>query len=341
MGPMIRAASLRGFRTLVEQLGGDPASLLTRFGIPAAALDSDDGLISITAHDQMLDVAARELDCPDLGLRLAVSQDLSILGPLALAIEASSTVAEAIECASQFMFVHSPALSLGVEPDPRGQRGVVAVVYRKDLRVSPYSAQATELGLGLLHHAATVLVGGRTGLRSVQLPHQPISPVRRYTEHFGVDVKFGREPAALRVDRRMLDERFQGANETIHKIAVEHLARHYPGPDATVAARVRLALVDSLGTRPPSIGQVARLVAVHPRTLQRRLAAEGTTFETLLDEVRRVEAGRYITDTELPFGQVTALVGFSEQSVLTRAVRRWYGATPRELRRRGRAVAHG
>ena len=139
MGPMIRAASLRGFATLVRELGGDPAEHLTRFGLPRDALDGDDGLIPITAHDLMLDTAAHELSCPDFGLRLASFQDLTILGPLALAIQASSTVAEALQCASRFMFVHSPALSVAVEPDPRRGRGVVALTYRKDLLESPYS----------------------------------------------------------------------------------------------------------------------------------------------------------------------------------------------------------
>lgn len=323
VGPMIRAASLRGFVPLVEQLGGDAGRLLDRFGVSRADLASDDGLISLTAHDLMLDAAAEELECPDLGLRLSVAQDLSILGPLALAVEASSTVAEAIHCAARFMFVHSPALEVAVEPDPRGRRGVVALTYRKDLRESPYSPQGIELGLGLFHHVGKVLVGGRLGLRSVEIPHQPLSPVARYTGFFGADVKFGCRKAALRVERRLLDERFASADEGIRQVAVDYLATHYSDPGSSTAAQVRLALAESLGTMPSAIGNVARLLALHPRTLQRRLAAEDTTFEAILDDVRRAGAHRYLTTTDLPLGQVALLVGFSEQSALSRAVRRW------------------
>jgi AraC-like DNA-binding protein len=77
---------------------------------------------------------------------------------------------------------------------------------------------------------------------------------------------------------------------------------------------------------------VAHLFSVHPRTLQRQLAAEGTTFEEVLDGVRREEARRYLTTTDLPLGQVAALVAFSEQSSLSHACRRWFDATPRALR---------
>ncbi|WP_307835125.1 helix-turn-helix domain-containing protein [Streptomyces adelaidensis] len=60
---------------------------------------------------------------------------------------------------------------------------------------------------------------------------------------------------------------------------------------------------------------------------------QGTSFEAVLDEVRRDAAHRYITTTDLPFGQVAVLVGFTEQSTLSHAVRRWFGVSPRELRR--------
>lgn len=332
MDPLIRTASLRGFATLVRELGGDPGALSTRFGIAASALDSDDGLISITAHDRLLDAASIAVNCPDLGLRLADSQDVSILGPLAVAIEASSNTAEAVDCASQFMFVHSPALSVAVEPDPAGVAGVAAITYRKNLLESPYSPQAIELGLGVMHRMARALVGLHPGLRSVQFPHQPQSPIARYTEFFGADVQFGRAPAALRIDRRLLDERFRSANDTIRRFAIDHLADKFSDPAATVTSRVRSALAERLGSAPPTLTGVARLLAINPRTMQRRLTDEGTTFAAVLDDVRRTAAHRYITTTDMPLTQVSALLGFSEQSALTRATRRWFGTGPRSLR---------
>lgn len=336
MGPLIRASSLRGFADLVEELGGEPGILLDRFGIAADALSSDDGLVSITAHDLMLDAAAEQLGCPDLGLRLAERQDLSILGPLAVAIESSSTVADAVECAARFMFVHSPALQIGVVPDPRGVRGVVGLTYRKDLLESPYSPQAMELGLGLFHRIARALTGGLVGLRSVELPHAPLSPVRRYLDFFGCEVRFGAATAALRADRSLLDRAFDSANATVRELALAHLTQRASQLDASVAARVRRVACELLATGGPSVAQVSHLLEQHPRTLQRRLAGEGTTFAAVVDDARRDAAHRYLTTTDLPMSQVAALSGFAEQSSLSHAVRRWYAVTPRELRRLGR-----
>ncbi|MDE9366901.1 AraC family transcriptional regulator [Luteipulveratus sp. YIM 133132] len=332
----IRAASLRGFQGLVRRLGGEPEVFLSRYRISADVLDSDDGLVPITEHDLMLDAAAAELGCPDLGLQLAESQDLSILGPLALAIAASPTVTEALQCVSRFMFVHSPALHIGVTPDPRGRRGVVALTYRKDLSESSYSPQAMELGVGLFYRVAISLLhleGPFTGLHSVELPHQPLSPVRRYTEFFGVDaVRFGASLAALRVDQRMLDESFTTADETIRRLALDHLTRHYQEPATTVSVAVRRAVAQRLGISGLSLTQTAHLMGMHPRTLQRRLAAEGTGFEKIVDDVRREASWHYVTSTAVPFSQVAERVGFSEQAALTHAVRRWFDASPRALR---------
>lgn len=337
MGPMIRAASLRGFADLVDDLGGDPASLVARFGIDPRALGDDDALIPITAHDLMLDAAAHELGCPDLGLRLAEAQDLSILGPLAVAIGASSTVAEALDCASRFLFVHSPALRVSVEEDPSGRRGVVALAYRKDLRESSYSPQAIELGLGLFFRVAQSLLGEVRTLRSVLIPHQPLSPVQRYLDYFGTDVRFGASMPALCVHRELLEQTFSDADDAIWAVALEHLARRFPDPRLQFTAQVRLAIAETLRTAPPTVDSIARLFDLHPRTLQRRLAAHGTTFAGLLDEVRREAAHRYLSTTALPVGQIALLVGFSEQSTLSHAMRRWAGASPRQIRRGARA----
>ena len=336
MQPLIRAASLRGFSDLVVELGGDPDELLADFGIDRAILESDDGLLSITDHDRMLDAAAAELRCPDLGLRLAERQDLTVLGPVAHAIRSSSTATEALEYAGRFMFVHSPVLNISIEHDPWDRRGVIALTYRKELTESPYSPQALELGLGLFYRVTVQLLGRATGLRSVEVPHGPISPTNRYLDFFGADVKFDRPVAALCVDRRSLDSSFATANEEIRLSALDHLTGAYSDPTRTMANQVRRAVSESLPGPIPSVAEVAAQLLLHPRTLQRRLAVVDTSYAQVVDDLRRDRAHRFITTTDLSFIQIADLVGFTEQSSLSHAVRRWFGVSPGELRRRGR-----
>ena len=70
---------------------------------------------------------------------------------------------------------------------------------------------------------------------------------------------------------------------------------------------------------------IAAQLQLHPKALQRHLAAEQTTFATLVDEVRRDAAERYLRDTSMTLSHLTRELGYAEQSVLTRSCRRWLG----------------
>jgi AraC-like DNA-binding protein len=80
--------------------------------------------------------------------------------------------------------------------------------------------------------------------------------------------------------------------------------------------------------------QVARLLLMHHRTLNRRLKAEGTTFQELLDEVRFEAACQLLDTARIPITEIAASLGYAETSAFSRAFRRWSGATPIERRRR-------
>ena len=82
------------------------------------------------------------------------------------------------------------------------------------------------------------------------------------------------------------------------------------------------------GTGTLTINLVARQLGMHARTLQRRLAKQSTTYEALVDGTRRELATRLLRDTDMPMSQLAGVLGYSEQSVLVWASRRWFGAPP-------------
>jgi len=69
-----------------------------------------------------------------------------------------------------------------------------------------------------------------------------------------------------------------------------------------------------------------------PRTLQRKLAAEDTTFRKLVETVRQELAVSYLADARFTLVEISYLIGFSEQSSFSRAFKRWTGSTPQEFR---------
>lgn len=86
--------------------------------------------------------------------------------------------------------------------------------------------------------------------------------------------------------------------------------------------------------------EIAALLSLHPRTLQRRLNELGTSFETTRDEVYRKTALRYLRQTDIALAQVAASMGYSERSAFTRACNRWFGRSASVVRREAIAEAN-
>lgn len=78
--------------------------------------------------------------------------------------------------------------------------------------------------------------------------------------------------------------------------------------------------------------QAAELLGFSVRTLQRRLAAAGTTYSRLVNRVRHEEACRLLGETDLPVSVVSTMLGYSEPSAFSRAFQRWTGVSPRHFR---------
>jgi len=104
--------------------------------------------------------------------------------------------------------------------------------------------------------------------------------------------------------------------------------------DASIAYRVSAEIIRRLDRGEPRRQDVAASMALTDRTLQRRLRAEDTTFQQLLDEARRELARKYLADHRFALGQVAYMLGFADQSNLFRACKRWFGVPPAQLRER-------
>lgn len=327
---MIRSAGLHGFRALVTELGGDADDIAARAGLPVAALETSDALVPDAAVATALETAASELGCPDFGLRMARRQDLNLLGPLGLAVKHSESLGTALRYVSDFLFVHADGLRIRAVPDPLGSPDVAGVEFDAGPGRVP-TPQSTGLVLGFAHRAAVELVGGPYGLRSVELPHDPPDP-EAYAAYFQGPVRGGRPSAVIRITGSLASLLLREHDEELHQLALAMLARHRRSPADDVVRQVRTALSHAMGQAPVTITEVARQMSVHPRTLQRLLAACDTSFAEVLDDTRRHTARQLLTSTDLPVAQVAHRVGYAEAATFSRRARAWWGTTPLRVR---------
>jgi AraC-like DNA-binding protein len=330
MAAMVRAQAVRGYRELVADLGGDPVRLLRAAKIKSAAFDQPASLISFGAITQLLERSARDLDCPDFGFRLAERQDIGILGPLSLAMRYSATVGEAMRCASKYIYIYNPAIGFSIRVDHGDDQAILAfeILSQPD----PHYTQMIEHGVGITRRILSMLSGGRSRLNRVWLPHPAVASRATYRRHLAAPVEFDAPLVALAIDRADLDLPLGEHNEELRTRAVAFLDVGFPARHVSLVVQVRKVIERLLGTGACGYAEVADALSMHPRTLQRRLREEGTTFEDIKDEARRELAKQYLAYPDVPLAQVTGLLDYSEQSALTRSCHRWFQTTPSALR---------
>ncbi|MEU7831505.1 MULTISPECIES: helix-turn-helix transcriptional regulator [unclassified Nonomuraea] len=99
--------------------------------------------------------------------------------------------------------------------------------------------------------------------------------------------------------------------------------------------RFHAALESAVADGPPGLDQVARRLAMSPRTLQRRLRDEGSSWREELEKLRQRRVDRLLRETTLSVESIATRVGFTDPRALRRAIHRWYGHGPAAIRASG------
>jgi AraC-like DNA-binding protein len=264
-------------------------------------------------------------------MRLAEMQDVNILGALAFAIRNAANVRDAVRVLSLYLHYHAPVPTLVLEEHAGPLRRLVG---RSGHAPDTPSGQYVEHAFCLICRSIRTLTGGQVRARQVLLHHAPASSADVYRRHFGVVPDFEQEVNAIVLTERDLVVPFTQANRPLQALVEHYLDAHSPASGRNADQQVRHTLARLMRISPTStITDVADVLRTHPRTLQRKLKAQGVTFEQLRDEIRRTLAEVYLSHGAIPIAHVAELIGYAEQSVFTRSCLRWFGKTPLAIRK--------
>lgn len=101
-----------------------------------------------------------------------------------------------------------------------------------------------------------------------------------------------------------------------------------------IAEQLKCGLAELLAAGEANADAACRALRLSRRTLQRRLRAEKTSFQKVLNEVRAVLAVNYLSDERLKSLEVAMLLGYSSISSFTTAFKSWYNMPPAEYRQK-------
>jgi AraC-like DNA-binding protein len=296
-----------------------------------AALDAmdPDARLSISVSNRMLDAAVAITGDLDLGLKAARELTIGEAGALEYAITSASTVRDAIDTAARYVRLVNDALELRVEVS--GARARVEIHDRV-----PVPRAAVDFEVAGLFRTFRSVWALCPAPPKVLFPHGAPADRLEYVATFGAaSLVFGAAHAGFELDAGCLDLPLPSADSNLHAVIRQHAERILAElPRAhDLVERVRDAIARELAGGNPSVAQVAKALRTSPRTLERRLEREGTTFSGLLDELRKRLALRYVGTLDLDLSEVAFLLGFSQTTAFHRAFKRWTGDTPLGYRR--------
>ena len=196
--------------------------------------------------------------------------------------------------------------------------------------------QITDGAIACAVNAIRALLGADWAPTEVLLPRGQPADTEPYRRHFRAPVRFDQEIAALVFPSRCLELRIAGADPLLRAMLEERIKQLKGAQGSEFPDDIRRLLRVRLTSNRCSADDIADLLAMHRRTLSRRLKEGGTGYRDISNEIRFELARQLLGDTEVPLGQIAAALDYSEASAFTRAFRRWSGETPTAWRARHR-----
>ncbi|MGO9932557.1 MAG: AraC family transcriptional regulator [Steroidobacteraceae bacterium] len=335
---LVHARILRFFPDLVAELGGDAKVLMRSVGIDAESFSDGKAGATYRQMVHLIELAAAQLRCPDFGMRLAKRQSGGgMFGPLGLVMKNSKTFGDALQYVSEHTYAHSLAARIWLRRS--GKEKTLFAGHDILLKGMPNKSQAMEQILLAGHLSAMQITGGRARVRRVHFRHQPVSSLRVYRRYFGCEIRFAQNEDGVVFSDLDLKSPIVDPDLAVYRRATSFIDAKFTRRRPPLDAQVRGVIMQCLGTARCRNERIAAELNLHPKTMQRMLKADGTSFQKIKDEVRRDLMLYYLTQTKLDFARLAERLGFTEQSVLTRYCNRWFSKPPTKLRSQCRSLA--
>lgn len=328
-GAEIKALSLRPLAVVLRDRDVDILDVLRDVGLPADAAEDDELMIPFGRAMAAWDRAAGLLRDPALGLDSGASLPLGAYGLLDFVAYGGNTLEEAWRRLSRYLPI------LGGFSRARCVSTTESVTLEFELAPGT-SRHAFELALSTIVARARALVSNRWAPSEVTLDYRRPVDEAIYARALRVRPTFEAALAGIRASgtwmRKQVILRDEEVLAVLETLAERRLARTCG--DGLVD-RVRRVVFERGGVA-PSLTRVAARLHMSSRTLQRKLAAAGTSLRDVEDAARHELALAYLADRRIGLSETALLVGFSELSAFDRAFKRWTGMTPTRWRH-----AHG
>ncbi|HEY1629851.1 MAG TPA: AraC family transcriptional regulator [Rhizomicrobium sp.] len=324
----VAAGLARGLIELAVSKGASAAELAIRSGIDPAVLQDQDTRIPLPKYVALMRAGKELSGDPALALHYGETNDLAQISVVGLLGSASETMLDALGQMNRYGRL---VIEFDGPPDRFQIERRAEGLWSVDTRENPNDFyELTESTFARMICAPRAF-GVTQIAKAVHVTHKAPAYRAEYERVFGVHVTFESDWNAMLIDQAWLMHRIQRQPRYVFGILSDHADALMESLQQSKSARGRVEslLMPILHKGEVGMDAIAEKLAVSRQTLFRKLKAENTTFEKVLDELRHRLATDYLGGKKVSVNETAYLVGFSDPAAFSRAFRRWTGESPR------------
>lgn len=325
-------------RNTVLYAGGnakDIAEICAGIGIRVEDLDAADMRVTLDQCCAGILASLRVSGDPFLGLHLGEHTNLSALGLAGLMMGSSRKAVDVLHCAEEFSRAFTNMQSFRVDL-VEGEVHLFSEAVQVWVDRSPLTANhVIETSFSSVVHQLELLT--RKHIRPIRLYFRHARPadISEFERIFRCRPLFGQEVNCMVFSAADLQAPIIGHNQPLNdmlkNLYAEQVRKNTEG--AAFTDKVKQVMLGNMQVTFPPLEVIAEVLHMTPRTLQRKLSLEGTTFRELTDAVKQELAESLLANPELTIADIAYKLGYFEPTSFQRAFRQWTGSTPVEFRR--------
>lgn len=319
-------APLLDLPKLLAEYGVESAATLRAAGVEPTLFADEDNSIAFSAAGRLLAQAAADSGCTTIGLALGRRLGLDVLGVLGH----PARFAPDVETALRALILHLHLHDRGAVPALWVRGGNALFGYSIYCADVPGTQQVYDCALAVCNNIVGELAGDGWQATEVRLFRDAPEQLAPYRQCFRAPLRFQAQQAAVVFPAADLKRPLPAADPVAYAEAMRRLESLDSRSGSRLADKVQRVLRQLFTTGDLDATHregLARLFAIHPRTLNRRLRSEGTSFDALLTTTRYEIARHLLRDTGLPTIEIARRLGYSDSAAFGHAFRRWSGTT--------------
>ena len=309
-----------------------PEQILAEVGIELALFDDPENTISFVKAGQLLKLCVKHTGIPHFGLLVGQHAGPDSLGRLSeFGIHSPN-----VESALHNMILHLCIHDRGGIPTLTTNNATAIMRYAIYQAMQGGGSQICMIAITNICNIMRSLCGDSWAPSHVLFTHSQPDDIHPYTSFFNAKVSFNADVNALVFPDRWLRKSIPGADPKQYRTLVQELTTIKSQMDVGLLEQIRSLMYPLIVSGKCSEKQLAQILLIHPRTLNRRLKERETTFRSLVADIRYEISKQLLAESKTSILGISIMLGYADASVFTRAFRRWSGESPKAWRTQNR-----